>query len=514
MTFWGIKPGFQTKLQTRDMDNDWVGQATEEVLKRTSLELGRYYAPNGGLENYLKTFDLSKISTPIFILRGGNGVGKSAMINCLIDYISMPYSNQYFEGIEYLRNFKRPNRGRVITTPNAARYAYPAERNKWALHGRFTAHKDGASFERRITYENGSEYDIFTHDQDPVQGESITLDWAVIDEPMPYAHWVSLISRLRFGGPIFIIMTPLEGSGWIHDFIETPERVNKDVFLTEVEGEMACVDHGIRGHLPHSYFESLKKECLDENELNARLSGKYYHLHGLVLKNFSLQYHVINELSGYHAECYEKGLFSLYHVLDPHDRKAFAMAWHVVFPNEDKVTIAEYPQFNFYREHSSDVQVPEYVKLIKETEDLIGKKVDVRLIDPNFGNSPKKGGNTVKQDFESLGMYFQDPPDNLEAGHIAIRKELGKPNVIRPKYQVMAHCINTIFALSHYRYEIKKVKTETGSLSDRVTLEYKDHVDLIRYPLLWGMKYLHPSPKELNLSKPMRSVRLKVPKFD
>ena len=92
MTFWGIEPRLQAKLQIRDMDNDWVSQATEEVLKRTSLELGRYYAPNGGLENYLKTFDLAKISTPIFILRGGNGVGKSAMINCLIDYISMPYS--------------------------------------------------------------------------------------------------------------------------------------------------------------------------------------------------------------------------------------------------------------------------------------------------------------------------------------------------------------------------------------------------------------------------------------
>ena len=471
-------------------------------MRRAVDEKCRYYEPSGKAEKFLHLLDRIPVGSHnvyIFILRSGNRFGKSALGSMLAGYLSERFSNPYLDCIPYLRRFPRPSRGRIYTTANAAEITYQEELLKWLPRPAYKGSKEGHSYLQRFKFNGGSEFDIFTFDQDPQQGESINLSWAIVDEPMSRRHWGALKSRFTMGGVIFLLLTPLEGAGWYHDELETPERLGTDVFAMQAHTEDACVIHGVRGHLPHEYNENIKKE-FDEDEREARLNGGYLYLSGRIYKVYSRETHEFPELMDYWSECWEKGKWSLYNIIDPHDRKPFAIGWYAVFPNDDVITIAEYPDQPFHKLTSSSLSTKDYAKIIKATEEELGRPAQVRLIDPNFGNSPKKGGASVKQEFAELGLLYSDPPDAMTEGHIAVKTLLGKPaDNIRPKFYVLSHCINHSYGMSHYAYS--ENRDERKGLSEIPELVHKDFADLVRYGALYGFKY-QEEPKPFKLWKP------------
>lgn len=498
---------------------DWQFAAKMEIARRLTMERGRFYKPNLSFQKYLNSMkflkpeDLhsgnpDKPNVFIFILRGPNGLGKSAFIQNLNDYLMEPYENPYFDAIPILKNFPRPARNRILTTPNAAKTTYVDERNKWALKGRFDESKQGASFDRLFTYKkklNGVNpvTDIFTFDQGDDQGESVTLSAAFVDEPMDHKHWTALMSRFRFGGIVFLLLTPLQGSGWYHDELETPERLNKDVFVTIGEYEHACKDHEPRfGHLPHAYFESIRRNCLNENEIRARLGGEYYELGGRALQTWSPDHHVFKVLPNYFDDCYKKGLFTLYCTVDPHPRKAWAIGWDLVFPNEDIVRIAEYPSFNFYRDHHWHYKFKDYALLLKSVEEQIGKQADFRFMDPNSGRGPSGSGelsvmDKIAEEGDLIGynlVFSTETNDDIEAGIIVLNDLLGDPkNEIRSRFYSMDYCINTVFSMGHCGY--KEEKDESKGMSVRLEMRYKDHFDTVRYPAMSSIGYKYIAPR-------------------
>lgn len=480
--------------------------ALRELGRRVIQERGRYYIPNGKIEKFLKIiskFPVGDKATYICILRTGNSFGKSALATVLSAYLSERFANPWLDDIPYLRRFPRKCRGRILTTANAASINYQEEFDKWFPRGRYTPHKDGHTFNRRFTWRNGSEFDILTFDQKPDQGESVTLNWAVVDEPMSRKHWGALRTRFRFGGIIFLILTPLAGSAWYHDQLETPERLGRDVFVLQGHTEDNCVEHGLRGILPHSYIEELRRE-FEEDELEARLEGGYQHLIGRVYKNFDRTVHVMDEFPLYHQECWDQDRYTLYHQVDPHDRKPFAIGWYASFPNDDTFTIAEWPEYMFHKVKSCDLDEVDYAKLIKATENDLEHPADVRRMDPNFGNSTKfgLGGKTVKQVLADQGLNYQDTPDDLHEGHQAVRRLLGNPRKkIQPKLYFLSHCVNHIYGMEHYAW--KEARDDSKGISELPELVYKDFPDLVRYGALAGLGYRAPL-KPLNLWAPKK----------
>lgn len=484
---------------TLDVELERVrGEAKAELERRQASERGRYYAPNARLEEFIKLIDHAsarKEGITIFILRGGNSVGKTALVVNLANYLTDKISNPYFDKVPYLKNFKRPNRGRICTTANAAAKTYAQEIPKWFSRGKYKGLKKGRDFDSYFqNLRTGSEFDFLTFDQDPESGESITLDWGIVDEPMSQRHWSGFKSRLRFGGVIFFILTPLEGSGWYHDMFETPERMGKDVFVMEASTESNCITHGIRGVIPHAALEDMWRDY-DEAELPARRDGKYLHLAGAIYSTYrdEIGGHVLDKMPPYYQDCYNKKLFTLYHVVDPHDRKPFAIAWHAVFPNEKVITLAEWPDESwrpFHKTRSCNWDVPTYVRMIEATEKALGKRADVRLIDPNFGPSPKLNGDSVLQQFITAGMRgWRLPPDNISDGHVKVKQLLGDIRQgIEPSWLIMAHCKNMRYGVSHYGY--KESRDESRGLSETPELVNKDFPDLIRYPANYGLRYL------------------------
>lgn len=472
-------------------------KAREELERRAANERGRYYTPNGRAEKFIELLQHggdNPDGITIFILRAGNSFGKTALACNLINYLTDRISNPFFDKVPYLRDFKRPNRGRICTTANAAGKTYAQEIPKWFSRNKYKGLKKGREFESYFeNLRTESAFDFLTFDQDPDSGESITLDWAIVDEPMSHRHFSGLKSRLRFGGIIVFILTPLEGSGWYHDQFESPERLGKDVFVMEGSSEDNCIEHGIRGVIPHAALADMWRD-FDEAELPARRDGKYLHLAGIIYSAYRDDEtgHVLRKLPPYYQDCYDKKLYTLYLVVDPHDRKPFAVAWHAVFPNETAITIAEWPDDSMRPMHklrSWGWGAPEYAKMIVATEQAIGKSSDVRLIDPNFGPSPKAGGESILQQFIGAGIRgWKLPPDNIKDGHVRVKDLLGDVRENKtPRWYVMRHCKNMRYGMSHYGY--REHRDENKGLSEMPELLHKDFPDLLRYPANYGMRY-------------------------
>src|SRR3990167_4769101 len=113
---------------------DYASAARLELARRAVEERGRYYVPTGRIEEVIGTFKQFKprsTQNPHIIYRSGVGSGKTTFVQVLADYLSSHFPHHYFDQIPYLRHFKRPNRGRIYTTLNAAKLKYPTERTKW-----------------------------------------------------------------------------------------------------------------------------------------------------------------------------------------------------------------------------------------------------------------------------------------------------------------------------------------------------------------------------------------------
>jgi len=500
-------------MNEEDLDATPAQRAQRELQRRVATERCRYYVPNGRAEqflNQLRAFSPNDPRNIILILRAGNSFGKSALACNIAAYLSRGKPNPWFDSIPYLKQFRRPNRGRIYTTANAAKNTYDDEVKKWFPGQSYAPSKDGTTFNKKLKFRNKSVIDFFTFDQDVEQAESVTLDWQIADEPPPRKLWGAMKTRLRFGGLTIFVLTPLEDAAWMADELETPERLGKDVFVTTADTEDACIEHGIRGHLPHASIESMFSD-FDEAEKAARKGGAYLHLSGRIYKTYRAEpeFHCPVDIHDYHMAEWDRKDFTLWNVIDPHDRKPFAIGWYAAFRNGDLYTVAEWPDDSWLPFHKLKdcTYVPkDYARLLKETEAALGCGQDQgrrvrRLIDPNFGNTPCFATNTtIKQELSAEGiklgysLNFQDPPDSLEGGHVAVKALLGDVTKnVRPKMYDLAHCKNHIFGMTRYGWS--ENHNEKKGLSEKPELLHKDFPDLKRYLALAKARFIE-LPKE------------------
>ncbi len=506
-------------------DEAGAAVARDALERRVLNEKCRYYVPHGKFDDFLleKVVTLKDEPGKIWILiyRGPNGWGKTAFIANLTAYLLARKPNPHFDKIPYLKNFRLPCRGRLLTTPNAAEATYPEETAKWYPKGEYEALNVGHHFPATYRFKKTrSEMDVFTFKQDPMESESVNLDFAVIDEPPPHRYWSGLVTRFRRGGLIVMVFTGLEGASWVSDELETPEHLNKDVFVLQGHRCDNCIEHGRNGVLPHAYWDNIAANT-DPSEHGARLYGEYLCTSGRIYGTYRTGYtdqdgkvigHEPERLAPYYADCWKKRLFTLYNIVDPHDRKPWAVGWYSVFPNEDVFTIKEWPDRSLtpYHKFNSCAWVPaDYVRMIRLTESAPKVNAHVRLMDPHFGNAPKSTTKTTtagecadpKNDPDKEGLHFLLPESDVEQGHIAVKVMLGNPGIgVKPRFYVMAHCTNHRWAMTHYGY--KETRDDSRGPSTKPELIHKDFPDLVRLGALWGFRYLGSAPKELKLWKP------------
>ncbi len=499
-------------------------RARRELERRMAAERGRYYTPNGGIEKVLHLIN-SKVrpgfkGTTIFVVEGGNGVGKSSLSGNIAAYLSGKYPNKFLDRVDYLKEFRRPNRGRILTTATAAETAYDEELAKWMPTGRYRAAKNGHKFFQKYTVLGGGTFDIMTFKQDPSEGESVTLDWAIVDEPCSRRHFSALKSRFRFGGIIIFVLTPLEGAAWMQHQLLGPDRLGLDVFHIRLSAEENCIQHGTRGLMEHSALEDMWRD-FDEDELDARRDGLPLALAGSIYKAFRTNGHVFDELPAYYQDCWDKGLYTLWQTIDPHDRRPWFISWDAYFPNGSSFEVSEWPDDSmrpFHKIKSWAWGWKQYAKLTAETEAALGKESYATIMDPNYGPSATmdaEGVTSHAAEFQAAlaalkpgkpkrRMLF--PPDAISEGHVRVKQALGDPaKGVTPEMYFLSHNKNTIFSMTNYGY--KEEKNEEKGLSEVPVLQFKDGADTRRYLRAAGARYIAPTenvPEGHDFAEPMR----------
>ena len=491
--------------------------ARAERNRRVVEERCRYYVPNGRIEEFLQAIGRRFVpgSKRIWIasLRAGNGLGKSALGANLAAYLSDSYPNLYLDEVPYLKQFKRPNRGRILTTPNAAKNNYDDEFKKWLRLGRYKTLREGKFFNNRYRFEYGSEFDIFTFDQDQDQGESITLNWAIVDEPMDHKHWKALKSRFRFGGVIFLLYTDADSLRpcWYADEFETQERLADDVVAMEGTSEDACIEHGVRGLLPHSALMDMWRD-MDDDDLLSRRDGLSRARAGSIYKTFrdDPTGNVLPDFPAYYSECWRRGLYTLWQSIDPHDRKPWAITWRAFFPNGKSFAVSEWPDMSmrpFHKIKSWHWGFEAYADLTVKTEAALGAghAAHATVFDPNYGPSAAmtdKGVTSIAEEFLNAyrkltgvtrRMLF--PADAISPGHMKVKGVLGDPaKGVTPDYFWLEHCHNGRWGMTHYGY--RENRDETKGQSQLPMLQYKDFPDTERYMVEAGARFIDPIEKD------------------
>lgn len=461
----------------------------------------------------IRAIDVVKRGDPMNILTFGNGTGKTHLLISLWSAIMFGTKNKLFQDGIFTKWPKRWPKSARLCAPESLLGDEDVMQGliaKLFPKGQYRQSKNHKNFKCSGYTNTGWTWDVMTYDQDAQQAAGETKGLLLYSEPPPRKLFNENLARLRAGGMTIMEMTPLNFAPWILD-----EYIDVGV-LKNIEGkEIGKINH-VRGDIWDNCDEKpggqLSREAIEivisqysDEERELREKGTFGRLQGRIYKTYDPLVHEIEKLEPYHAQCMKDGKYSLACVIDPHDRKPWAVGWYAIFPNQDIVVMGEFPDDGhqpFHKMTSFSWAPQMYAEMMKATEMAgFGKPADIRWIDPNFGQTTNFATKmTLRQTLwawgndpsNSYALNFGLPIDKIQDGHIAVKHFLGDPaKGIRPKLYFMKNCLNHIYGMTHYAW--KEEKSEIKGLSETPQLIYKDFPDLIRYLCIMNPQYIEPA---------------------
>ena len=437
----------------------------------------RYFVPNGAQEKRILA------ESVVNVFSAGNGIGKTYLLANIAGNLALGPQSRFFQCEPYLSN-PIPSQGRIVSTPTNIEKTIIPTLKTFLPPGSYKTRKGSKLFESIWELSNGTTFDIMTYEQEPKEFEGATLHWVLCDEPPPESIYGSLISRFRKGGTMFIFMTPLTGAGWIFDKLDNPwatEEASWSIVWGNIEDN--CKEHGKNGTLEHRDIERMIAEY-PPDEREARISGKPLYREGRIYPVFNRDVHVVPaeiiqaKLAGPHLK---------YHIVDPHDRKPFAMIWGLIDPTGDLYVYDEWPNEPFNNLRVS-MNTKQYADLIRSKEN--GAIIWERIIDARYGNRKVvQTGSTIRDEFDEESLAFSnsytDDHASISSGHLKVREYLHYDTAQplsacnRPKLYIASHCLNTIYGFQNYVYDDFRRK-EMGQ-KEKPKEVNKDFMDCIRY---------------------------------
>lgn len=367
---------------------------------------------------------------------------------------------------------------------------------------------------RKLLFDNKSMVVFKSYDQkrEAFQGEDVDGIWN--DEEIPFDIYQEQKMRLLDrDGEMIISMTSLKGiTELIAEIFEDYDTIESQ-FAPLVKKELPRVaeKNGHRMYFLHTtenpYINQSRvlheASLMTEQEKLARIYGIPSNLSGKIYPSFSKKVHVIE------WEDVPEGKWCLWNVLDPHDRKPWALGWYAIHQTGTVYQVDEYPNRDFNEMLSDDKTYDDYAQAIRQKEEglkeIFGVGVSKRIIDPNFGNktvqlAERQGGQsktTPRKELEKRGLKYQDGIDAIEAGHLKVREflkweEKDGEIIYQPRFFILSHCFNSITHLS--RYSRKDITGADGDVRDKVAPmdKYKDFCDLTRYMVMAGPRFIVP----------------------
>lgn len=243
---------------------------------------------------------------------------------------------------------------------------------------------------------NGGSIFFKSYEQAAKLFESENYDWIALDEPPPREHYIAMERGCTdTGAPMWCAMTPLT-QAWIHDEILSRDDVFRITY--DIEDN---IGYGLTAEAVAEFEKSLTE---DEKEM--RLRGRFFHLQGLVYKEFDRNTHLLRrpEWKGNVSPWPRSEAWEYWMHVDPHIRKRHKAVWMAIRPDGRYLVIGQLqtpPETNLIS-HFADM-------ILSYEKSVLGLRHDDvnRLIDP-FATEPGQTGEglSVKDEFSRFGIDF------------------------------------------------------------------------------------------------------------
>jgi hypothetical protein len=498
-----------------------TGGIDERRLLLAEYECNRYkyFIPSFDAERFARKFGAAE--KRIYLLMAGNGYSKTSLAINIVANIIWPTKNRYIQG-RIFEQWDYPKNFWYLSKHTTLKNAVNPEIKKWFPKNRYNL-TEREGYPIHLETDVGFTIDFLRYDQNIDSFESATVGLIIKDEPCIEKIYNACISRLRMGGLLLWIMTPLLKAGFVKNRI--------------LEGnEYACVHTGSvwdnsiknRGVLKESDIEFMISQYSPE-ERDARVDGKLMLLVGLVFKEFDRNRNVIK------IEDIERlfipqvfGKFEEWPkvmVIDPHDRKADFIFWAAMAPDGTWIIYDEHPDKDFWEIRSRDDDIKQTLR---------------KCIAKESGNTVKQwkalsGGNPQKiyrriMDRRKGAQNVSDAGQNLRDLYIIRSKEIGQPMSIelsfddqnkidhkpiaemikseisedgfmikRPKLLILSDCTNTIKGFENYSWDDWNAHDDDKKpLREQVVQKYKHPIDCVRYLVGENIKYEHVVSREVD----------------
>jgi phage terminase large subunit-like protein len=306
--------------------------------------------------------------------------------------------------------------------------------------------QQGIISEIRIT--DGSVIYFKSYEQDKKLFESENYDAVALDEPPPREHYIAIARGcMDSGAPIWMAFTPLS-QAWIHDELWTRD----DVFKIHFD----VADNVGYGLTQANVDEIIKDYSEEEKEM--RVHGKFFHLGGLVYKEFG-ETHLLVRPDRHKWKWPIDGRYRYLMHLDPHKRKRHKAVWVAIRPDDTYLVIGE------AQTPPDDNRISTMAPVILDYEKTflqIPSDEIERLIDP-ASKEPGVTGEvetSVLDDLDACGLVFKIG-SKKRATAISWTKELlfCKPDEgVFPRLYVFKDCSQIRYEFGHYQWEEWKGK--------------------------------------------------------
>lgn len=453
-----------------------------ELEQRKENERYKFFTPNAKSEEFISLLATSD-EYPV-IWSAANGVSKTTTVVNILANLAWPGKNKWFD-FERFKNWPFPKRIRYITDPELVKDSGPFRQEilKWFPKTGWTSEKAGKQYYSQYNA-NGWFIDVLTTDQEVRMFEGGTFGLIIMDEPPPQPIYSACIGRLRLGGMMAVVMTPLTSAAYFFD--QVIPNIPKQIVYADIED--ACITHGIRGHLKHEDIERMIKNW-PADEVEARARGQAMYLKGLIFKTFYPNVHVLKE------DIDPPFGAPVYQVVDPHSDKPFAVIWAFPDARGDIYIFNEWPNEDFYKMHNCQLTIQDYKRIFLEKEK--GLTVHKRIIDRHFADTASAANKrTLRQELQAIGLNYwpsYKAEEEVNTGIEKVRRHLAYNTkeplsaLNQPKLFISPRCTNTIKSLSRWSFD-----PETEKPQD----DYKDFCDCVRYLVMDNPKIPEPMPAQ------------------
>ena len=430
-----------------------------------------YFTPNR------PQYEALQCTARTIVYAGGNRSGKSQggsfwfASHMTRQYPSCDCHGEWFKG----RKYTGPIKGVIASTeyPIIERVIEPKLLAQLPADWIQAIKRTPQGYLRRILGKDGGTVDILSNEMDQLAFEGADWDIAWVDEPTQKGKWVAIQrGLLDREGLAFLTFTPIV-EPWMKEEI-TDRADGKSIQV--VEADTYANTETIHGD-PILTKEAIRQfeQAIPEEERATRVHGHFFHLRGLVYKDY---------LPGIHDREWDYQYPDpVICVLDPHTRKPHWVIW--AFVNRmDQIFID--------RELIFEGTLRELAKEIILTEQRAGYNQRLRLIDPNYGRTPMiVTGRTVIEELaqKPFPVRFSEANDAVETGLLRVKTLLHfnrhQPISLTNMPGLYFHrqrAARTIHSVRNLQHEEWKGKSR-GEKDPKETVREKDDdgADCLRY---------------------------------